>query len=278
MTLGLAVIVGLILWQGSASRETPHPVAAFLDASATPNASDAPTLAELGRAFEKEVRARKALADRLAALEALVDPAGLPPNELLSTREDDGEANSIDGAVDSGEADLSLDGKASRFNDQALLSLGLDPSDAARLRDQWITHELNRAGLLDQSIREGWFLTARRQADLNRLDQEFRATLQDEEYDQVLYALGRPNRIRIGEVLDGSAASDAGLRRNDVLLSYDGNRIFKPMELLLNSSSGVSGEDVPIDILREGRRQTVYVSRGPLGILTEHEQGPPIRR
>ena len=111
---------------------------------------------------------------------------------------------------------------------------------------------------------------------MSKLDQAFRDELKDDDYDRYLYALGRKNRVRVDEVLEGSLASEAGLRRGDVILSYGDTRLFGSIDLLLASSQGLPGESVPVEILRNGRRQTVYISRGPVGAMTKADRGAPL--
>ncbi|GEM_PF-5404295 len=267
--LALLIVAALVGRQRTLQNEIGRSTATFPDPVVVENDTETSTLAELTKALENEVRARRALADRIKILEARTDPSERAPNGGI-------ESGSTDDELDSDETQNAHGKGASRFDDEVLFTLGVSPRDAARLRDQWVSHELDRAALLDRSIREGWFLSDRRPIEIHQLDQEFRATLSDGEFDRVLYALGKPNRVRIGEVLEGSSASEIGLRRGDILLSYDGQRLFKPIELLINSSAGLEGESVPIDFLRDGVQQTVYTRRGPLGVLTEAEQGVPL--
>ena len=48
----------------------------------------------------------------------------------------------------------------------------------------------------------------------------------DDEYDRMLYASGKQNRVVLSHVLHGSPAQNAGLETGDVVLSYDDVRIF----------------------------------------------------
>jgi hypothetical protein len=88
----------------------------------------------------------------------------------------------------------------------------------ARLHDRWIRNQMEIVELSDRALREGWFLQPRHKAELTRLERELRQNLGDEEYDRLLYALGKPNRLRAEEVFRGSSASDAGLRRGEIIL------------------------------------------------------------
>ncbi len=267
--LALLVVAGLVGRERAMQREGWPSTATSPDPIVAGNDTDASTLAKLTKALENEVRARRALADRIEILEARADPSERTSDEGI-------ESGSMEHELGSDESSNAYANTASRFDAEVLFALGVSPDDTARLRAQWVSHELDRGALLDRSIREGWFLSDRRSFEIHKLDQEFRATLSDSEFDRVLYALGKPNRVRVRDVLEGSSASEIGLRRGDIILSYDGQRLFKPIELLTNSSAGMSGESVPIDILRDGVQQTVYPRRGPLGVLTEAEQGVPL--
>lgn len=234
------------------------------------------TLEDLERELAEEAGARRALAERISELEAKFAPPKFQGEEVAAILEERiGLFSSLDDASSDQRA-RSADGKASRFDDEVLFALGLDQHDAFRLRDSWVRHELDRAELLDRSLREGWFLSDRRGWELSKLDQAFREELQDLDYDRYLYALGQKNRVRISEVLEGSLASEAGLRSGDVILSYGDSRLFRAIDLLLASSRGQLGESVPVEILRDGHRQTVYINRGPLGAMTDADRGVPL--
>ncbi len=249
---------------------------ASLARSVVPASGHARSLKTLEGALAKEVRARIALTDRVSELESQISPLNLRGDEFPVNLHERIESSSVFDDLELGETQPATQGNVSRFDDAALSSLGVDPHDATRLRDLWVRYELDRAELLDRSLREGWFLSDRRQWEMGNLEQAFRDDLQDDEYDHYLYALGKLNRVSVGEVFDGSRASEAGIRHGDVILRYDDTRIFRPVDLLLTSSRGVPDQSVPVEILRNGRRQTVYVSRGPLGVLTEHDRGIPL--
>ena len=135
--------------------------------------------------------------------------------------------------------------------------------------------ELDRQTIADSALREGWFFTDRHGHELARTDRELREDLPDADYDQYLYALGKPNRVVAGEVLPGSAASAAGLRRGDIILNYGDARVFKPGEVILASSQGDFGGSVRLIYLRDGQKRTANVELGPFGAILEHSKGEP---
>ena len=233
---------------------------------------------ELDRGIEERKRHTQEIAELHAELSKLRQAlAEAEIRGIYPPGEDVDQTN----AATSSPSDPSASGESSEvvhFDDDALKSQGVTPSEIERLHDRWVEHELERANISDQALREGWFMKPRHGAELTQLDQALRRDLDDDEYDQYLYALGKPNRLKAGEVFAGSLASEAGLRRGDVILSYGDKRIFKPGELLIASSEGNLGESVPIKILRNGQERTLYVDRGPLGALMEHDRGTPLPR
>ena len=93
-----------------------------------------------------------------------------------------------------------------------------------------------------------------------------RERLGDAEYEKYLTAQGGQASITVREVIGSSPANRAGLRPGDRILSYDGERVFGMNDLKSRAFSGDPGEDVIVDIERNGQRMQLVVPRGPLGI------------
>jgi predicted metalloprotease with PDZ domain len=93
-----------------------------------------------------------------------------------------------------------------------------------------------------------------------------RAEMGDEAYARYLDAQGQPTAIRITQVLSGSPGNSAGLQAGDELVSYNGERVFNVMELRNGTMQGQPGEDVVIEIERDGVRMQLALPRGPIGI------------
>ena len=97
--------------------------------------------------------------------------------------------------------------------------------------------------------------------------QRLREELGDEAYDRYLFASGSSNRVRIGRVMPGSAAEIAGLQNGDVVLSYDGRRLFDFTDLRVASYRGEPGESVTLEVRRaDGSIAQLVMPRGPMGI------------
>jgi hypothetical protein len=267
-----AVLVVQLSTNGGLSRSFRAPAAPGTQAAA---------LEQLQNALAAEVRSRRELEDRIEAL----------AEELALLRLDNGETNanplaqrdpapeaspSEENESTETEPDLTAAAEASSFDDGVLLAHDVDSREIARLHDRWARYELERESIANSALREGWFFTDRHRSEMAQLERVLREDLTDLDYDRYLYALGQPNRLVAGEVLRGSAASEAGLQRGDVILSYADVRVFNPGEILRASSQGDLGKSVPMEILRDGQRRTVYVRQGPLGVILEHSPGEPI--
>jgi C-terminal processing protease CtpA/Prc len=94
----------------------------------------------------------------------------------------------------------------------------------------------------------------------------FRESLGDADYEKYLQARGGESTITVREVIGSSPASRAGLRPGDQIRSYDGDRVFSMFELKTKAFAGNPGEDVVVDIERDGQRMQLVLPRGPIGI------------
>jgi hypothetical protein len=170
-------------------------------------------------------------------------------------------------AVAADAADSPSPGRA-WFDERRLAAAGLPERDADELHRLFEQVELDRLYLQNQATREAW-PRGRLATELAALDDQLlsvRNDYGDDAYDWFLYAAGRSNRVVVEGVLGGSAAADAGLRTGDLVLSYDGERIFKPGTLVQGTLGGRMNETVEVEVLRGGERVELRLPRGPLGI------------
>jgi len=96
--------------------------------------------------------------------------------------------------------------------------------------------------------------------------QALRQEIGDSEYDRFLFGLGQPNRVAVADVFQSSPAAAAGLKPGDILLAYDGQRMFDSQDLRESTMNSDPGQSVVLDVLRDGRRISLYVPGGPIGI------------
>ncbi len=271
LTVLLSASIGIAAYALLMNQQTP---ALDPTAAAAGRADVGPQLDALNDTVSFEVAERRRLEDalftleqRLAALEALSGIAG-------ATSAPFGDAGASAAGVERSaeERTKAAAGAASQAPaaDELAryLDAGLDPLLAAELKSRDDAARLARATLRDQAEREGWLDSARFTEELRDLavwHTTLRPELGDQAYDQFLYATGRPNRVVVREVLEGSSAAQSGLVAGDTILSYGGDRIFDTRSLQDATSGGSSGAQTLVEVLRNGERVTLYLPRGPLG-------------
>ena len=100
----------------------------------------------------------------------------------------------------------------------------------------------------------------------NYANNTLREELGDGDYERYLQANGRPTRVSVTSIIDGSPALAAGLQPGDQIVSYDGRRVFSMDEIVALTMQGEAGQNVVVDIQRDGIPMQVAMPRGPLGI------------
>lgn len=189
-----------------------------------------------------------------------------------------------DGSSDDGPNNANLAVANNRFAAEqtsvrdALRLAGVPDDTASLIQRQQDQQTLNRLELLDRAGREGWANTDRLDAELENLEASspnLREQLGDDAYDRYLYHAGRPNRVVVASVIEGSVADQAGIQAGDSLLSYDANRLFSMQDLRSSIQQGVRNEPVVLQITRDGQFLTMDAVRGPLGITMSADREKP---
>ncbi|HRD77964.1 MAG TPA: Do family serine endopeptidase [Hyphomicrobiaceae bacterium] len=91
---------------------------------------------------------------------------------------------------------------------------------------------------------------------------------------------GPPRGALIGDITAGGPAEAAGLKRNDIVLSVNGQVIKNSRELAQRVAEIAPGTTVAVEIIRDGRPQTVQVrlgtfpGTGPVASKTEPKRSP----
>jgi hypothetical protein len=276
-----AAIGGLIgatvagLWLSTSGPMTPARVPFVDGAPEEPMRGDAPAdtaaarIATL-RAELEDLRAR--LEAETAAREQLARSMG----RFGDARPTGGDKTAPEPSADTDRAAAS--GPPPFFDGTALVALGVSQADVTWLHELHDDFEMQQLELADRATREGWFGTPRFVQEHAGQLTALREELGDEVYDLVLYASGENNRVIVGDVLQSSPARRAGLEPGDVVLGYDGRRIFNGAELRGATAEGERGEVVAVEILRDGRPRQIIVPRGPLGVRVQPERQPPLRQ
>lgn len=131
----------------------------------------------------------------------------------------------------------------------------LELEDQVRMEALQAEYEAKR----DSTGLDPWGLAYKAQASL-------REKLGDADFENYLLANGGESTITVREVISSSPGKMAGLRPGDQIVSYDGNRVFSMFELKSKAFEGNPGEDVVVDIERDGQRMQLVLPRGPIGI------------
>lgn len=155
------------------------------------------------------------------------------------------------------------------YNIENLVKGGIDAAVAEDIVRRKNSIELKKLELHDFAKRENYLGTQRYIDELesiNKQDVNLRDELGDEAYDNYLFNSKQNNRIKIASVMLGSTAEQVGIQQNDIVLSYDDERMFSWQELKNATSEGQLGEYVSIDIYRDGSIYSFSVPRGPLGV------------
>lgn len=97
---------------------------------------------------------------------------------------------------------------------------------------------------------------------------KLRQELGDPQYELYLTANNQPTTVGVGAVFDASPAQSAGLLPGDEITHYDGARVFSTFDLTRQTMEGDPGENVVVNITRDGVPIQVVLPRGPLGINT----------
>ncbi|TQV67975.1 PDZ domain-containing protein [Exilibacterium tricleocarpae] len=273
LVLGIALGVGAVLWQGSAGTDSVSAGAAAPAAGASLVAAAqgkplAERVAALEAALDRSVGTQLDLFEQLLRLEALLDEqlgdqTGVPEEAgvaaVATLRDRNGEAR---------QQRVDRPASAAERRRERLVSYGFDEETAARITER--EGELRMDMMRQRYERRYAAIEGREPPPANPLGNyhdQLREELGDDQYDRYLYASGRSNRVRVNGVIATSPAEQAGLQRGDVILSYDGQRVFRMNDIIRLSHQGQKGETISLEIERaDGGRDTLYLPRGPLGM------------
>ena len=236
--------------------------------------------------LEHEARLRRALSEQVDALRAALEAAELAQLEseraLASLREQEAPRPPLKLEVGEKQAALAGEFEGAQkqappwFDRDALLDACGSTSIVADIEERWEQFEMDKLYLGDAARRDGYIRKPKYRMKLARLEQDLRAGYGPESYDAFLYARGKPNRVVVDHVIANSPAGDAGLQKGDVVIRYDGERVFYPQEFQRATNRGELGDLVLLDVMRDGEAVTLRLPRGPLGIRMKARADPPL--
>jgi len=221
------------------------------------NSSPDDTLARLQQRLSQADQERGWLSERVAALEVLIREFGMYPATGTGTPETEAETEPAGPA------------QTFRTSTEALIAAGIPAEQAAWIQARLDEYDLQQLYLKDRASREGWLKTARYNQERRQYltaYQELRPEIGDDTYDRMLYTLGRVNRVVVRDIMQNSPGEQYGLRANDRIIEYDGQRVFNSQELKALVTQGTAGEPVLVRIKRDEQQLDIYLPRGPIGV------------
>ncbi len=93
-----------------------------------------------------------------------------------------------------------------------------------------------------------------------------RQELGEQEYERYLRGLGMPTEVQVTSVMGSSPANAAGFAPGDVILAYNGTRVYSMRELQVLSTSTTPGQNAVVEVQRDGARLQFTLPAGPMGL------------
>lgn len=146
------------------------------------------------------------------------------------------------------------------------LAAGFDAEQEKQLTRRVDEVEMERLYLRDRARREGWVRTPEYRQAARELRNEVRNEIGEDAYDRLLYAREQDNRVLVDSVLESSPAQEIGLQAGDVIIGYDGTRVFSYRDIRAARANGEAGDPVPLHVERNGEVLELEIPRGPLGV------------
>jgi membrane-associated protease RseP (regulator of RpoE activity) len=150
-----------------------------------------------------------------------------------------------------------------QFNERVLEDLGYSPRTIQFIRALWERSNADEAARAQRSDPYEWTPDDPRNTEIR---DGLRSDLGEDLYDAMLYATNQSNRVQLGNVIETSPAAAAGLRIKDVIVSYDGERIFDPGDAKRLTEGSEPGRIIEVWIQRDGEVSQRVLEGGPLGV------------
>jgi C-terminal processing protease CtpA/Prc len=264
--MALLVAIGLGTWMlGKVQPTEPSALPILVDEPGV-DANIDERLQYLEQALAEEREARVALEDTLAMLfeelERLEGTDESAAARIQAAAEDERQARAAERRGQRSEADWMRSYQERRI--ATLIEGGFSEEEARRALQLESEASFKAMQQAWEAERNGEAIDV--MGNMSNPQSILRSEMGDEAYARYLEAQGQPTAIRITRVLSGSPGNSAGLQAGDELVSYNGQRVFNVMELRNGTMQGQPGQDVVIEIERDGVRMQLTLPRGPIGI------------
>jgi hypothetical protein len=271
----IVIIIAAVLLTGLAvaalrlgTGDTPVTAESDFDA----NADIAARITALEQAVSAERDARQMLEEEVFALYDEIDALESAAAGQTRTREGQSGNELLDRARASNDAEaIRRTTRAARGSDSDRRRARLEEAGFSPAKAEWI---IEREAELRMEAMQARYEAMRSGEPISQQyygvgsGNEMRAELGDAEYETYLEANNRPTAIEVASVFESSPARTAGLQAGDQITHYDGERTFSVFDMTRQSMEGSAGENVVVNIIRDGVPMQVVIPRGPLGINT----------
>ena len=212
----------------------------------------------LEQAVSDERYARQLLQEELIVLTEEIDALGADRDRAVVAEASPTPPQTEPASVGSGRRGRGVDTVA------RLLEAGFAPGQAESIAQRESELQMETLRARYEAERTGDLMDFYRSG--SAASDALRAEIGDADYERYLDATDRPTSVSISSVLESSPAQRAGLRPGDQIVRYDGERIFSISDLTRATMQGQPGEQVPVDVLRDGVTMQMVLPRGPIGI------------
>jgi C-terminal processing protease CtpA/Prc len=220
-------------------------------------------LARLEQIIAEEREARITLEDMLATLFAQIERMEGAGNPAATVRQESAERvrEAVHGAS-AGRRDWVIRYQERRVS--RMVEGGFSEDEARRILQRESAAQFKALQAEWEAERNGE--TFDRFAYMNSTQSILRSEVGDDVYARYLAAQGQPTAVNVTQVLSGSPGIRAGMQAGDEIVSYNGERIFSMSDLRDQTMQGDPGEEVVIEVERDGMRMQLIVPGGPIGV------------
>ena len=267
--IALAVVISLLAgfavgaWMGDEAATADRSVPSTETGALPESASAEERLARLEQIIAEEREARIALEDTLAMLfEEIERLEGSGNREVADRRESVERVREAARGASAGTRDWIIRYQERRVS--RMVEGGFSEDEARRILQQESEAQYKAMQAAWEAQRNGETLD--RFASMSSTQSILRSEIGDDAYARYLEVQGQPTAVNVTQVLGGSPGTRAGMQAGDQVVSYNGERIFSMSDLRNQTMQGEPGEEVVIEIDRDGMRMQLTMPRGPIGI------------
>ena len=267
--IALAVVISLLAgfavgaWMGGEAATADRSVPSTETGALPESASAEERLARLEQIIAEEREARIALEDTLAMLfEEIERLEGSGNREVADRRESVERVREAARGASAGTRDWIIRYQERRVS--RMVEGGFSEDEARQILQRESAAQFKALQAEWEAERNGE--TFDRYASMNSTQSILRSEVGDDVYARYLAAQGQPTAVNVTQVLSGSPGIRAGMQAGDEIVRYNGERIFSMADLRDQTMQGDPGEEVVIEVERDGMRMQLIVPRGPIGV------------